>query len=71
MQQEYDVDVCVCFQVGMKQHFELGQFLRSRYKGFLNESYDRREVNGLSSSLSDHMMPQLNPRRQTMIHINI
>ncbi|XP_044044148.1 lysosomal acid phosphatase [Siniperca chuatsi] len=31
-------------QVGMKQHFELGQFLRSRYKGFLNESYERHEI---------------------------
>uniref|UniRef100_A0A665TFX6 Lysosomal acid phosphatase n=1 Tax=Echeneis naucrates TaxID=173247 RepID=A0A665TFX6_ECHNA len=31
-------------QEGMRQHFELGQFLRSRYKGFLNESYDRHEV---------------------------
>ncbi|XP_051283966.1 integral membrane protein GPR137C isoform X4 [Dicentrarchus labrax] len=31
-------------QVGMKQHFELGQYLRSRYKGFLNDSYDRHEI---------------------------
>uniref|UniRef100_A0A7N6BHA3 Lysosomal acid phosphatase n=1 Tax=Anabas testudineus TaxID=64144 RepID=A0A7N6BHA3_ANATE len=31
-------------QEGMMQHFELGQFLRKRYKGFLNDSYDRHEV---------------------------
>lgn len=28
----------------MQQHFELGQFLRKRYDGFLNASYDRHEV---------------------------
>ncbi|KAM6893440.1 lysosomal acid phosphatase-like [Xenentodon cancila] len=28
----------------MRQHFDLGQFLRSRYKNFLNESYDRHEI---------------------------
>lgn len=32
------------FQKGMRQHYELGSFLRLRYKGFLNESYDRHEV---------------------------
>ncbi|XP_029942979.1 lysosomal acid phosphatase-like [Salarias fasciatus] len=31
-------------QEGMRQQFELGQFLRTRYKDFLNESYDRHEV---------------------------
>uniref|UniRef100_A0A3Q0SFD4 Lysosomal acid phosphatase n=1 Tax=Amphilophus citrinellus TaxID=61819 RepID=A0A3Q0SFD4_AMPCI len=31
-------------QIGMQQHFELGQFLRDRYKTFLNESYDRHEI---------------------------
>ncbi|KAK2856791.1 hypothetical protein Q5P01_005526 [Channa striata] len=31
-------------QEGMRQHFELGQFLRKRYAGFLNESYDRHEI---------------------------
>lgn len=32
------------FQRGMRQHYELGSFLRKRYRGFLNESYERREV---------------------------
>uniref|UniRef100_A0A8C5G2L0 Lysosomal acid phosphatase n=1 Tax=Gouania willdenowi TaxID=441366 RepID=A0A8C5G2L0_GOUWI len=31
-------------QEGMRQHFELGQYLRSRYRAFLNESYDRHEI---------------------------
>uniref|UniRef100_A0A3B3CZX3 Lysosomal acid phosphatase n=1 Tax=Oryzias melastigma TaxID=30732 RepID=A0A3B3CZX3_ORYME len=31
-------------QEGMRQHFELGQYLRSRYQNFLNESYDRHEI---------------------------
>ncbi|XP_033909763.2 lysosomal acid phosphatase isoform X1 [Acipenser ruthenus] len=31
-------------QVGMRQHFELGQTLRRRYRGFLNETYSRREI---------------------------
>uniref|UniRef100_A0A8C7YUX7 Lysosomal acid phosphatase n=1 Tax=Oryzias sinensis TaxID=183150 RepID=A0A8C7YUX7_9TELE len=31
-------------QEGMRQHFELGQYLRSRYKNFLNESYVRHEI---------------------------
>uniref|UniRef100_A0A0E9RDN0 Lysosomal acid phosphatase n=1 Tax=Anguilla anguilla TaxID=7936 RepID=A0A0E9RDN0_ANGAN len=31
-------------QDGMRQHFELGQALRQRYNGFLNESYDRHQV---------------------------
>ncbi|KAF3706346.1 Lysosomal acid phosphatase [Channa argus] len=31
-------------QEGMRQHYELGQFLRKRYIGFLNESYNRHEV---------------------------
>lgn len=32
------------FQRGMRQHYELGSFLKNRYKGFLSESYERREV---------------------------
>lgn len=44
----------------MRQHFELGQFLRKRYKEFLSESYDRHEVgDGFSSLLSDHMTSPL------------
>ncbi|XP_015233620.1 PREDICTED: lysosomal acid phosphatase [Cyprinodon variegatus] len=31
-------------QDGMRQHYELGQFLRTRYQNFLNESYNRQEV---------------------------
>ncbi|KAG8431824.1 hypothetical protein GDO86_019827 [Hymenochirus boettgeri] len=31
-------------QVGMQQHWEFGQELRSRYKGFLSQSYNRHEV---------------------------
>ncbi|KAG7239357.1 hypothetical protein INR49_029345 [Caranx melampygus] len=31
-------------QEGMRQHLELGQFLRKRYNGFLKESYDRHEI---------------------------
>ncbi len=55
----------VCFQEGMRQHYELGGFLRNRYKGFLNESYDRHEVDAFRShdtSAESH--------RQTMIHNN-
>ncbi|XP_075783778.1 lysosomal acid phosphatase [Pelodiscus sinensis] len=31
-------------QVGMLQHWNLGQFLRKRYHGFLNDSYNRQEI---------------------------
>lgn len=31
-------------QIGMQQHFELGQFLRKRYSGFLTETYDRHQI---------------------------
>ncbi|XP_043922129.1 lysosomal acid phosphatase-like [Protopterus annectens] len=30
--------------LGMQQHYELGQFLRKRYSGFLNTTYDHREI---------------------------
>lgn len=38
----------------MRQHFELGQFLRKRYKDFLNESYDRHEVGDGFYSVGSH-----------------
>lgn len=31
-------------QVGMRQHWELGQALRRRYRGFLGAAYRRQEV---------------------------
>ncbi|XP_066514550.1 lysosomal acid phosphatase-like isoform X2 [Hoplias malabaricus] len=31
-------------QEGMRQHFQLGQFLRKRYSGFLSEPYTRYEI---------------------------
>ncbi|XP_032394611.1 lysosomal acid phosphatase [Etheostoma spectabile] len=31
-------------QMGMQEQFGLGQFLRKRYKGFLNDFYDRHEI---------------------------
>lgn len=31
-------------QIGMRQHYALGQYLRNRYSRFLNSSYDRQEI---------------------------
>lgn len=54
----------------MRQHFELGQFLRNRYKGFLNESYDRHEV-GVLTSASDHVTHRPSLWRATVIPANV
>lgn len=43
-------NACVCGQIGMRQQYMLGRFLRDRYKGFLNESYERQEVGATGSA---------------------
>ncbi len=32
------------FQKGVQQEYELGQFLRNRYDGFLSKTYQKDEV---------------------------
>uniref|UniRef100_A0A8C5WCC2 acid phosphatase n=1 Tax=Leptobrachium leishanense TaxID=445787 RepID=A0A8C5WCC2_9ANUR len=41
---------------GMQQQYDLGQYLRKRYAGFLNETYNRHEVYVRSSDLDRTLM---------------
>lgn len=37
-------------QLGMAQHYELGEYIRKRYKNFLNESYKHEQVSWEANS---------------------
>ncbi|EHB09870.1 Prostatic acid phosphatase [Heterocephalus glaber] len=46
-------------QLGMKQHYELGEYLRKRYGKFLNESYKREQVYIQSTDVDRTLMSAL------------
>ncbi|XP_044776391.1 prostatic acid phosphatase isoform X4 [Neomonachus schauinslandi] len=43
-------------QLGMEQHYELGQYIRKRYRKFLNESYKREQVYIQSTDIDRTLM---------------
>ncbi|XP_007935637.1 prostatic acid phosphatase [Orycteropus afer afer] len=43
-------------QVGMEQHYELGEYLRKRYEKFLNKSYKREQVYVRSTDIDRTLM---------------
>uniref|UniRef100_A0AAA9S8P0 acid phosphatase n=1 Tax=Bos taurus TaxID=9913 RepID=A0AAA9S8P0_BOVIN len=43
-------------QLGMAQHYELGQYIRKRYENFLNESYKREQVHVRSTDIDRTLM---------------
>ncbi|KAM8967061.1 prostatic acid phosphatase [Pelodytes ibericus] len=43
-------------KIGIQQHYELGTYLRKRYTGFLNESYNRHEVYVRSTDVDRTLM---------------
>ncbi|XP_041053519.1 prostatic acid phosphatase-like isoform X1 [Carcharodon carcharias] len=46
-------------QVGMRQHYKLGQYLQRRYKDFLNSSYHREEIYVRSTDVDRTLMSAL------------
>ena len=43
-------------QIGMRQEFALGSYLRSRYSGFLSDSYKRHEIYMQSTAIDRTIM---------------
>lgn len=48
--------MCTFLQKGKQQQYELGQFLRQRYDGFIDSEYKRNEIYVLSSDLDRTLM---------------